>query len=129
MTNFRSVAPQFSVPDVLGAAHWYRDMLGFEITNQLDLENGSGTVFAIVRRGAIEIFLSRADKPGAPTNRARVAYDAYLRVTGVDALAAELRARGVEIVEETTDRVYQQRELVIKDCNGLILAFGEAIGR
>ena len=31
-----------------------------------------------------------------------------------------------EILDGPEDRVYGQRELVVKDCNGLILAFGEA---
>jgi len=52
-------------------------------------------------------------------------YAAYIHITGVDALAAELRARGAEILDEPEDRVYGQRELVIRDCNGLVLAFGE----
>jgi hypothetical protein len=40
-----------------------------------------------------------------------------------------LRALGADILEGPEDRVYQQRELVIKDCNGLILAFGEDTSR
>jgi uncharacterized glyoxalase superfamily protein PhnB len=126
---FLSIAPGFSVPDVLRTAHYYRDVLGFAITDQLDLDpdEGGGTVFAIVRRGDIEIFLSRADRPGAPTNRATVAYDAYLRVTGVDALAKELSVSGAKIIEGPTDRIYEQRELLVEDCNGLVLAFAEDI--
>jgi hypothetical protein len=48
-----------------------------------------------------------------------------MRVKGIDALAAELDTRGAAILDGPTDRVYGQRELVIRDCNGLILAFGE----
>jgi catechol 2,3-dioxygenase-like lactoylglutathione lyase family enzyme len=127
--EFLAIAPGFSVPDVLRTAHYYRDVLGFHITNQLDLDpdEGGGTVFAIVRRGGIEVFLSRADRPGAPTNRAEVAYDAYLRVTRVDALAIELRASGAKIIEGPANRIYEQRELLIEDCNGLVLAFAEDI--
>jgi len=46
-------------------------------------------------------------------------------VTGVDALAEELRTRGADVLDGPEDRVYGQREVVVKDCNGLILCFGE----
>ena len=84
-------------------------------------------MFAIVRRDQVQVFFNRADQSEVRTGRAEGAYDAFLQVTGVDALAAELRARGADILDGPEDRVYQQRELVIRDCNGLILAFGEAI--
>jgi hypothetical protein len=45
----------------------------------------------------------------------------------VDALASEPRARGGDLLDGPTYREYQQRELVVRDLNGLILAFGEAI--
>jgi hypothetical protein len=46
-------------------------------------------------------------------------------VTGIDALAEKLRARDAEILDGPEDRIYGQRELVVMDCNGLILCFGE----
>jgi hypothetical protein len=58
--------------------------------------------------------------------RARGAYDVYVRVAGVDALFTELRERGADILEGPSTRVYDQREFVVRDCNGLVLAFGEA---
>jgi hypothetical protein len=36
-----------------------------------------------------------------------------------------VRARGADIIDGPEDRTYGQRELVVKDCNGLILCFGE----
>jgi hypothetical protein len=41
-------------------------------------------------------------------------------VTGIDALAAELRKRGADILGGPEDRIYAQREVVIRDCNGLL---------
>jgi predicted enzyme related to lactoylglutathione lyase len=57
--------------------------------------------------------------------RAAGAYDAYIEITDLDALVTELRSRGAAIIEGPVDRVYGKRELVIEDCNGLRLAFGE----
>jgi catechol 2,3-dioxygenase-like lactoylglutathione lyase family enzyme len=129
--HFKAAVPQFTVPDVVKTAQYWRDVLGFQIDgywegHHVTRDAEPAPVFGIVRRGEVEVFFSRADRPGGGgTNRAQVAYDAYLRVTGVEALSAELRARGADILDGPVDRIYGQRELVVKDCNGLVLAFGE----
>jgi len=61
--------------------------------------------------------------------RAAVAYDAYIHITGLDALVDELKRRGATIVEGPIMRVYGMRALVVDDCHGLRLAFGEDPGR
>ena len=120
--RFESVAPQFTVSDVVRTAEHYRDTLGFEIAGYW----GTPPVFAIVSRGDVEIFFNGATGGLPRTGRAPGAYDAYVQVAGVDALAAELRGRGADVLEGPEDRVYGRRELVVRDCNGLVIAFGEA---
>jgi uncharacterized glyoxalase superfamily protein PhnB len=96
---FQSATPQFTVPDVIRAAEYYRDVFGFEIAGYWD---GARVTF-----------------------RAEGACDVYIDVTGVDALAGELRRRGADVLDGPEDRVYKQRELVVRDCNGLVLVFAE----
>jgi uncharacterized glyoxalase superfamily protein PhnB len=134
LVRFEAVVPQFTVPDVVHTAEYYQNVLGFQIDGYWDGERASLDtkplpVFGIVRRDQIQVFLSRADESPPRTGRATGAYDAYLRVRGLDTLAAELRARGAEILDGPEERSYGQRELVVRDCNGLILAFGEDIHR
>lgn len=76
-------------------------------------------------RDQVQVFFNRADRSNVCTGPAEDAPDVYLRVMGIDALADELRTRGADILDGPEDRVYGQRELVVKDCNGLILCFGE----
>jgi uncharacterized glyoxalase superfamily protein PhnB len=128
--NFVAAVPQFTVPDLIQTAEYYRDVLGFQIAGYWDGEGVSlvpetPPVFAIVRRDQVQVFFNRADPSDVRTGRAEGAYDVYLRVVGIDALAKELRTRGADILDGPEDRVYGQRELVVQDCNGLILAFGE----
>ncbi len=132
--RFEAAVPQFTVPDLIRTAEYYRDVLGFRIAGYWDGERVSlvpdtPPVFAIVWRDQVQVFFNRADQSKVRTDRAQGAYDAYFRVTGIDALAEELRAGGAEILDGPEDRVYEQRELVIRDCNDLILCFGEAIVR
>jgi catechol 2,3-dioxygenase-like lactoylglutathione lyase family enzyme len=130
--RFESAVPQFTVPDLVQTAEYYRDVLGFQIAGYWDGERVSNVpdnppVFAIVWRDQVQVFFNRADQPVVRTRPAEGAPDVYLRVTGIDALAEELRTRGADIIDGPEDRVYGQRELVISDCNDLILCFGEAI--
>ena len=128
--NFVAAVPQFGVPDLMRTTEYYRDVLGFQIAGYWDGERVSpvgdtSQVFAIVWRDQVQVFFNRADHAAVRTHPAEGAPDIYLRVAGIDALAEELRTSGADILDGPEDRVYGQRELVVKDCNGLILCFGE----
>lgn len=60
-SKFTGVAPQFVVPDVVVAAEFYREKLGFEILGYFH----DPPVFAMVKRGMAEIHLGKADGEGA----------------------------------------------------------------
>src|ERR1700687_2751991 len=97
--NFVAAVPQFTVPDLVRTAEYYRDVLGFQIAGYWDgahvsLAPDTPPVFAIVWRDQVQVFFSRADHPYARVHPAEGAPDAYLRVIGIDALAEELRRRG-----------------------------------
>jgi len=123
--HLRAAVPQFSVPDVLATVEYYRDRLGFVIGDTV----ADPPLWGAVGRDDVELFFNRL--PGGasahPRIRALGGYDAYFRVSGVDQLAAEFRARGAVIREGPVTRVYDVREFVIEDLNGLMLAFGESI--
>lgn len=132
--KFASAIPVFSVRDTVATAEYYRDVLGFQIagfwtgdTATADPSTAQPT-FAIVRRGDVYVYLSLDTSAAARTSKDD-RLDVYFNVTGVDALAAELRERGADILDGPTDRAYSQRELVVRDCNGYVLAFGEDTSR
>ena len=52
-------------------------------------------------------------------------FDTYVYVSNVDELATELRVKKVEIIEGPINRIYDMRELLVRDCTGYVLAFGE----
>jgi predicted enzyme related to lactoylglutathione lyase len=123
--RFGTVAPQFIVGDVVSTAEFYRDVLGFEITDYfLD-----PPVHAVVTRGQAQVLLGKADFAPGRSNRTLkpVGIDAYFRVAGVDRLAEEVLAKGGTVLEGPVTRSYEVRELVVKDVNGFVLAFGEDV--
>ena len=119
------VNPEFIVPDVVAAAEYYRDKLGFKILGYfLD-----PPVFAMVARDAVEIHFGKSDNAAPPSpnhlRRPGLGLDAYIWVNDLDSLYAELQSRGVKIVDGPTMRVYKCYEMVIEDNCGFRLAFSQ----
>ena len=119
------ISPEFAVPDVVAAAEFYRDKLGFKIHGYfLD-----PPVYAMVGRDSVEIHFGKSDTGAAPSpnhlRRKGLGLDAYIWVNDLDSLHAELQSRGVKITEPPTMRVYKCYEMVIEDNFGFRLAFSE----
>lgn len=132
--RFDAVVPHFRVRDVALTAEYYRDVLGFEVVGYWDGEEvhqdtTRPALFGIVRRNQVSIHFNRVDPADLPAKPGDGGYDVYFDVTGLDALADDLRARGAELLDGPVDRVYGRRELVVRDCDGRMLAFGEMTGR
>jgi uncharacterized glyoxalase superfamily protein PhnB len=119
--SFQSIAPQFVVPDVVKAAEYYRDSLGFEILGYfLD-----PPVYAIVKRQGVEIHFGKSSAPPRSSTSIRPeGMDAYIFVDDVDRLAKEFAERSTNIVEGPVDRIYGRREITVVDCFGYKIVFG-----
>jgi catechol 2,3-dioxygenase-like lactoylglutathione lyase family enzyme len=120
--------PHFVVNDVVAAAEYYRDVLGFEIRGVFF----DPPVFAMVGRDNVVIQFGRVDPESAvaPNRKRREeALDAYVWVSDVDALYAELKAKGAKILEGPVLRFYKCYELVVEDLNGYVLVFARDTAR
>ncbi len=121
--KFLCIEPQFRVPDLIRTAEYYHDVLGFTIGGYF----GDPPVFTQVSRDMVTIQLGRELDPAKTTRpHSGVGYNAYIFVDDVEALAAEYAQGGVTVVTGPVTRVYGCRELVIKDCNGLVLCFAQS---
>src|SRR5258708_1403488 len=113
------IAPYFLVPDVVLAAHFYRDTLGFSF----DRFWGEPPSFCMVQRGGVVIMLAQVEDKAAvrPNNLAEReggAWDAYVWVADADALHAEFLAKGATIARELCDQPYWCRDFDVLDCTG-----------
>jgi predicted enzyme related to lactoylglutathione lyase len=128
-----SVAPYFIVDDVVSTANFYRDKLGFHY----DRFWHEPPAFCMVKRQGIVIMLAQLDEtPVTKSGRIRPnrradpedgAWDAYIWIEDADALHAEYRAKGVEIVRPPLDQPYRCRDFEINDHNGYRLCFGHTL--
>ena len=126
MPRLTEIAPFFLVADVVKAAEYYRDKLGFTIRGYFFEDP---PVFSMVGRDKLIIQLSLMDGRRGGSNRQwkSEALDAYIWVDDVDALYAELQQSGADIVGPPQLRIYGMKELEIRDLDGYVICFGEDI--
>ena len=123
--QMRGVAPVFLVRDVVRAAAYYADALGFRAPRMW----GDPPHFCIAARDRLEVMLNQV-LPGDvihPNAEHNERFDAYFWVRDADALCAEFKANGADIVCEPEDFAYGMREFQVRDVDGHLLAFGHDI--
>ncbi len=122
--ELKKICPVFVVPDVVKTAEYYRDVLGFKLLGYfLDRP-----VYAMLERDGVEIHFGRSDNGASLTNesvRKGLGIDAYVFVKDVRSLYDEFTERGADVIEGPVKREYDRLEIVVRDCNGFTLAFGE----
>jgi catechol 2,3-dioxygenase-like lactoylglutathione lyase family enzyme len=111
-----------AVPDLARSADWYRDVLGFEVH---DVGDPGWRWF---QRDACVILAGECPDALAPADTGDHAYFAYIEVDGIDALHAELAARGIDTIKPLCDEPWGMREFGVRTVDGHRMMFGEAIG-
>ena len=128
MVHLASVDPVLLVADVLETAEYYRDVLGFDF----DQIYGDPPSFVIVARDGARLMFRQPRQGAPPPANGSVApdfpFDVFFNVDDVEALAEELRGKHAEILHGPTYRpIWNGKELEVRDCNGRVLGFGQAM--
>ena len=123
--RLNAAVPTFLAPDVGATARWYEEALGFRIAGMVPASEPY--VYASLQRDNVELMLLRAvggqDSEGARARREE-AWDAYVRMQGIDAFYAMVR--GKPFVRMPLKRQpYGDWEFEVRDPNGYVLVFGE----
>jgi catechol 2,3-dioxygenase-like lactoylglutathione lyase family enzyme len=119
-------APYFPVADIEQSTAHYERVLGF----RCDYRGGSPPQFAIVSRDGLSIMLRVVDTPDriSPNERQGGTWDAFFWVRDAQALHAELKASGADIVYgPIIQDAYQMKEFAVRDREGYVLGFGQAL--
>lgn len=116
--KFCASATLFVVHDVLKSVAYYRDVLGFEV----DFTYGEPVFYGGVVRDDVIIHFQAAHRTSRSTGQGA----ANIFVTEVDALYADMQARGAAIVQPPGDRPYGMRDFDLDDPDGNRLTFGMA---
>ena len=119
-------APYFPVADVEQSAAHYERVLGF----RREYIAGTPPQFAILSRDGLPIMLRLvpAAERISPNEKQGGTWDAFFWVRDAQALYAELRANGADVVYgPIVQEAYQMEEFAVRDPEGYVLGFGQAL--
>lgn len=128
-TTFVDVIPNLVVSDVGRSMAFYRDVLGFTVTQTVP--DKAPFVFAWMQRGPVVIFLNdqtvaKKDMPAVGNRPLGGSLTIYISVKGIDALHTSIGTRAV-IVMPLTTMPYGMREFAVKDPDGYVVQFAEDV--
>jgi uncharacterized glyoxalase superfamily protein PhnB len=113
--------PVLKVADLQRSIDWYVGVLGF-VAEGRGADDGGGE-HCFLRAGSTELLLSTGSQlGGSPCFTGTF----YFRVVGVDALYARVTGRA-EVVWPLEQQEYGTREFGVRDPDGYVLAFAEAV--
>jgi uncharacterized glyoxalase superfamily protein PhnB len=117
-----NASPILLVADVVKAAEYYADKLGFRAPHMW----GDPPNFCMPQRDGCIVALNQVgpDAGNRPNATFDGRFDVYFEVDDCDALFAEYRSSGADIVCEPEDMPYLMREFQVRDLEGHLLAFG-----
>lgn len=122
MAAISSAAPQFLVDDLARALAFYEERLGFRRDFVHD------DFYASVSRDGAVIHLKCAPKLAAERAHRRSGehLDAYLAVSAIDELHAELVGRGAPIAKALGARPWGTVDFYVADPDGYVLCFAQS---
>ena len=109
-------ATVFVVADIAKSTEYYRDVLGFAVT----FEWGNPTSYMCLCRDEVALHLNSASRTRRLPGHGAVC----VFVRDVDAVHAELAARGARIAKPPQDYDYGMRDFDLTDLDGNQLTFG-----
>jgi catechol 2,3-dioxygenase-like lactoylglutathione lyase family enzyme len=107
-----------AVPDMQKTAAYFHDVLGFRVLWD------EASDWRLVERDAVRIMLGHCPNDVRPADIGSHNWFGYVNVDDVDALHAELAARGADC-KPPFDQHYGMRELVVTTIDGHRIVFGE----
>lgn len=127
MARILSGAPVLLVRDVVAAATYFRDQLGFSF----DRFWGEPPDFCMVARDGNVVMLSQAPASATLVPHWRVVdkmWDVYFWVDDVEAIYEELRTRGAIIDYHLGMKPYGVKEFGVQDVDDHDIGFGQVLG-
>jgi catechol 2,3-dioxygenase-like lactoylglutathione lyase family enzyme len=128
--KFNKVTPNLIVADMEKSLHFYRDVLGFTVSQTVPPDKAP-FIFAWMKRGDADIFLNlhMPPQPGQPDLYAGKqiggTLSMYITLEGIDELHKTVQGHGVKIVIPLHKEFYGMKEFAVHDPDGYLLIFAE----
>ena len=112
-----SLSPSLTVNDLQRSIRWYRDVVGFHISE--DWKDGDTVIGVRLRAGSAEVVLNQDDFAKGRDRKKGEGFRVYCYTRqSVDELAANIRVRGGTMTREPTDQPWGSREFDLVDPDG-----------
>ena len=120
--RLRNLGVGLTVNDLQRSLAWYRDVIGFVVTDEWRVE---GTLRGVeMRAGSVDIFLNQDDWTKGRDRIKGVGFRIYGRtVQDIDRLAALVKSRGGVLSHEPQTQPWGERDFGIVDPDGFHITF------
>ena len=119
--------PVLPVRDVKQAIDWYVETLGFERLFDIPGPDGAAITGQVRKQGNYIMF--NFNPREADGRRAGIYLWCRVEDSNLDGFYAELRGKGLEVVDEIQDQFWGDRYFAVRDLNGYILAFNKTLAK
>jgi catechol 2,3-dioxygenase-like lactoylglutathione lyase family enzyme len=121
MSDFKKIVPVLKVSDMERAVNFYTGILGFAIAWRT--ANDGGGENCMLQAGSANVLLSTGAHLG---DKPQFTGTLYFNLDGVHEFFERIKSK-VEVVWPLETMEYGQTEFGIRDCDGYVLAFAEAV--
>jgi len=120
--RLRSLSLGLTVNDLQRSLAWYRDVIGFVVTDEWHVEGALRGVE--MRAGSVDIFLGQDDWKRGRDRTKGEGFRIYGRtVWDIDKLAASIKARGGVLSHEPQTQPWGERDFGMVDPDGFRITF------
>jgi uncharacterized glyoxalase superfamily protein PhnB len=115
--RLKTVAPTLTASDIEASLAFYRDVLGFTVTDEMK-EDGR-LVGAELQAGNVSLWMSQDDFAKGRDRKKGEGFRLYCTTEqDIDALASAVKARGGRLLEEPHDSAWGSRAFAVADPDG-----------
>ena len=119
--RLRSVMPSFTVNDVAASIAWYRDVLGFIVTQEMKRDDK--LMGAMLKAGTVELLLAQDDFAKGRDRQKGAGLRLYAITShDIDQLAAAIVARGGVLAQPPKDQPWGTRDFAVTDPDGFLIS-------
>jgi len=128
-TNYKKISTNLMASDINASIAFYRKVLGLDLT--VVYPDSVNIDFAILSKGNIEIMLQRREKmledfPELADKNLAGTFNLYIEVNDI-LLIYEKAISSSQVVKELHQTMWGTKEFSIKDIDGYIITFAEAL--
>jgi lactoylglutathione lyase len=119
--RLRSVMPTLTVADVAASVSFYRDVMGFVVSDTIEHEGA--VVGASIKAGVVEFLLGQDDFKKGRDREKGVGFRLYcVTHQDIDEVAENVKARGGTLDHEPVDQPWGTRDFAVTDPDGFSIS-------